>query len=169
MPFRIRHGTEADLDALVALDVLCFDERFRFSRAAMHRFTAGSNKVTLVAEDDRTGALAGFLIVTLHRKYYVGYVTTLDVAPEFRRRGLAAELMTEAEALAAADPVRWMELHVSVENAPARGLYEKLGYRVITQADDFYGRGLPALCLRKQLVRNASRSQRDIGLDDSPE
>ena len=71
------------------LDVLCFDEVFRFSRAAMRRFSQGPNRLSFIAEDD-AGRMAGFIILSVHRKGDLGYIVSLDVAPQHRRRGIAA-------------------------------------------------------------------------------
>ena len=132
------------------LDVLCFDEVFRFSRAAMRRFSEGPNRFSFIAEDE-AGGMAGFVILSIHRKDDVGYIVSLDVALEHRRRGLAQQLMRCAEEHAAADPVGAVVLHVHSGNEAAVALYKRLGYRKIVLEPDFYGPGLDALMLSKPL------------------
>jgi ribosomal protein S18 acetylase RimI-like enzyme len=56
-------------------------------------------------------------------------VQNLFVAKAQRRRGIASLLSTEAEDLARARGFDRIALDVDVENARARALYEKLGYR----------------------------------------
>jgi ribosomal-protein-alanine N-acetyltransferase len=91
----------ADLDRITDLDRLCFEAPFRFSRASMRRFAEASNAETVIAET-ATGGLAGFIIT--HREPIetpepaeAGYLLTIDVAPAFRRHGVAGRLLTRAE------------------------------------------------------------------------
>ena len=146
--FLIRAGTIADLDVMYELDTVCFDEVFRFSRAAIRRFSQGPTRFTFIAEA-LNGELAGFVILSLHIKYGLGYIVTLDVSPTHRRRGVAALLMNAAEQHAAADPVDKIELHVYSGNTGALELYTRRGYIEIGFEEAFYGEGLDALVLRK--------------------
>jgi ribosomal-protein-alanine N-acetyltransferase len=80
-----------------------------------------------------------------------GYVVTLDVAPPWRRRGLARRLMAEAETRLRATGGTSMALHVSTANSAAMQFYESIGYGRVGMAKGFYGRGLDALVYRKRL------------------
>jgi len=86
----------------------------------------------------------------------VAYVVTLDVAPDWRRRGLARRLMHALELRAHAAGADAIALHVFPGNLAALQLYEALGYQRIGVAADFYGDGLDALVYRKQLERKQS-------------
>ncbi len=140
-----------DLDAMVHLDETCFDEAFRFSKSAMRRFAEIKKAQVLIAESATT--LAGFSIVHVERSRggLVGYLVTLDVAHEFRRRGLARHLLLQAECNAAQVGCSAMLLHVFTENTGAIALYEKLGYCRERLANNFYSVGLDALVYRKPL------------------
>jgi ribosomal-protein-alanine N-acetyltransferase len=137
-----------DWQAMHALDLVCFEPVFRFSRRAMRGFAEAPGAVTVLAEAE--GELACFCIAQLESQ--TGYVVTLDVAPEWRRRGLARRLMAEVESrLQSAGAVR-MELHVFTGNAAAIRFYEAIGYARTGVAENFYARGLHALVCRKQLA-----------------
>lgn len=58
-----------------------------------------------------------------------GYVSVVVVDPAYRRRGLARELLERARAVTRKRGKRFMVLDVLAVNAPARALYERLGYR----------------------------------------
>src|SRR5580698_6100783 len=90
---QLRKYDSDDLEAMFRLDEACFEEPFRFSQTAMRRFVESRKARVVIAESD--GALAGFAI--LHVEGRVGYVVTLDVSEEFRRRGLARQLMQAME------------------------------------------------------------------------
>jgi [ribosomal protein S18]-alanine N-acetyltransferase len=133
---------------MYALDVICFDPPFRFSRAAMRRFASARWAKVVIAEAD--GKMVGFCIVHVERGA-VGYVVTLDVAPEWRRRGLARSLMERVEGEAREAGCASMGLHVFVGNDAAVRFYEGMGYGLVRQAKAFYGPGLDALVYAKGL------------------
>jgi ribosomal-protein-alanine N-acetyltransferase len=146
---RLREYRAADLDAMWALDIACFAEPFRFSRRAMRGFAEARGAVSVLAEAGSDAELAGFCVA--HLEEQTGYVVTLDVAPAWRRRGLARRLMAEVETRMQTAGATEMELHVSVENAGAIGFYEGMGYERVGRAKGFYGRGGDAWVYRKGL------------------
>jgi [ribosomal protein S18]-alanine N-acetyltransferase len=131
---------------MYALDLVCFEPVFRFSRRAMRNFAETPGAVTVLAEAG--GELAGFCVVQLEGK--LGYVVTLDVAPAWRRKGVAQRLMEEAEARIRASGGAGMALHVYTGNVGAMQFYEGIGYGRVGMAEGFYGRGMHALLYRKQ-------------------
>jgi ribosomal-protein-alanine N-acetyltransferase len=139
-----RHG---DWEAMYALDLVCFEPVFQFSRRAMRSFAEEPGAVALLAEAD--AGLAGFCIAHLEEK--TGYVVTLDVAPAWRRRRVARLLMEEVEARVRAEGGISMTLHVYTGNVGAMQFYESLGYGRVSIAKGFYGRGMDALVYRKKL------------------
>jgi ribosomal-protein-alanine N-acetyltransferase len=142
----LREYRPGDLQALYALDVVCFEPPFRFSRHAMRSFAEAAGAVTVLAEAQ--GELAGFCIAQLEKQ--IAYVVTLDVAPGWQRRGLARRLMAELESKAHAAGATAMTLHVFTGNAGAIQFYESIGYGRLGRAEAFYGRGLDALIYRKR-------------------
>ena len=140
-----------DVDAMYALDVMCFEKPFRFSRGAMRRFAEAKNALVVIAEEG--DALVGFVIldVEMGKKGRTGYVVTLDVDPAFRRRGVAALLMDEVERQARADGCGAIVLHVFVGNESAMKFYASAGYARSHREEEFYGRGLDAWVYYKLL------------------
>jgi ribosomal-protein-alanine N-acetyltransferase len=143
----------ADLDEMFRLDEACFAEEFRFDRESMRKFAEEEDSVVRIAENS-SGEIVGFVIAHVERAASGrrGYVVTLDVAPEWRRKGLAGRLMSEVEAWALAAGVPWMQLHVFTGNMGAVRFYERLGYERIRTRRGFYGgRGLDAFVYGKEL------------------
>lgn len=58
------------------------------------------------------------------------YISNLAVSPEYRRQGVAKQLLSQCEATAAKWGFRKLYLHVLDNNANARQLYETNGYSV---------------------------------------
>ncbi len=154
---RLRQYRPGDWQAMHALDLLCFDAAFQFSRRAMRGFAEAPGAVTLLAEVE-AHELAGFCIAQSvgHARCrsgcQSGYLVTLDVATVWRQRGLARRLMEEAESRLRAAGAVAMDLHVFTGNANAIRFYEGIGYERTGTAVDFYARGLNALLYRKKLL-----------------
>ena len=154
----LREYRASDLDAIFRLDVMCFAEAFRFDRAAMRRFAQRKRAIALIAEG-QDGEIRGFVIIHLEwdGNDRLGYVITLDIAPAFRREGLAARLMLEAEHRAKEQGARRMSLHVYAENEGAMRFYERMGYERVGEELGFYGKaGLNALVYSKSLGREGA-------------
>ncbi len=136
---------------MVALDDLCFEPAFRFSRTEMRRYAEAKRARVVIASYGET--LAGFCILHIEGTpgVPVGYVVTLDVAPAMRRRGVATQLMLSVGELAWQDACRTIMLHVDIRNAAAIGFYERLGFRGAGSVNSFYGPGRDALVLRAEL------------------
>jgi len=144
---RIRGYEARDLDAMFRLDEACFEEPFRFTRLAMQRFAESHKARVVIADND--GELAGFAI--LHVEGRVGYIVTLDVAEDFRRQGLARQLMQAMEREAVDAECGVVGLHVFVSNEAAIKFYERAGYERAGDVPGFYGEGLNAWTYRKKL------------------
>jgi ribosomal protein S18 acetylase RimI-like enzyme len=66
---------------------------------------------------------------TPHR--YV-YISNLAVSRDFRRRGIAQELLTDCEQLTKSWGYTDLHLHVMASNQRGRNLYQKLGYEIVS-------------------------------------
>jgi ribosomal-protein-alanine N-acetyltransferase len=151
MDVTLRDYRAGDLEVMYALDVVCFEPPFRFSKLAMRRFAEARGSIAVLAEAPEE--LAGFCIVQVEggKSGRQGYVVTLDVAPEWRRRGLAGRLMADAEAKAAQAGTTRMALHVFAGNVGAVRFYEGIGYARTGIEQGFYGRGLDAVVYFKPI------------------
>jgi [ribosomal protein S18]-alanine N-acetyltransferase len=158
---RLREYRESDLGTIFALDELCFEPPFRFSARAMKQFAEARNALIVVAEADETGEIEGFCIAHVERarKGLTAYVVTLDVAPLYRRQGLAHEMMERIERQATEAECDAMALHVSVENDGAIAFYESEGYERSHLVKSFYGLGRHAYVYRKALAGAAREGE----------
>lgn len=159
---RLREYTSDDLRTLFALDEVCFEPPFRFSERAMKQFAEARNALTVVAENEARGEIAGFCIAHVERarKGLVAYVVTLDVAPQFRRQGLARTMLQRIEEQAFEVDCDAVELHVSIENHGAIAFYETEGYERSNMVKSFYGLGRHAFVYRKTLANANATGER---------
>jgi ribosomal-protein-alanine N-acetyltransferase len=149
-----------DLDAMHALDIVCFERPFRFSRSAMRRFAEAKKARVVIAEAEN--ALAGFCIVHMEQAEHgrAAYIVTLDVAPEQRRKGIARALLLQAEARSTEAGCTMMALHVFTGNPSAIRFYESVGFLRSHTVAGFYGEGIDALAYHKALAASPALALR---------
>ncbi|HEX9987686.1 MAG TPA: GNAT family N-acetyltransferase [Chloroflexia bacterium] len=70
----------------------------------------------------------------------VGYVGTVGVLPQYRRRGIAQALIAQTLQYLARQGMESAVLNVNDANSPARRLYGKLGWREVARTDHFWKR-----------------------------
>ena len=137
--------TEAHVAAVAALERVCFSDPW--SEQSVRSELTNPLSLWLTALDGDT--VAG----------YVGSQTVLDeadimnvaVAPEYRRRGIARQLLDRLRDLLAAQGIRSLTLEVRASNEPAIALYESLGYVQVGRRPNYYFKPREdALILRKE-------------------
>jgi ribosomal protein S18 acetylase RimI-like enzyme len=129
----IRRAVASDLDGLAELRAellrdtftrpyppVPWDERKRIFERAL------SEGLLFVAEDD--GGLAGFALGELERPP-VGGIVFLHVRRDARRQGVARGLTAELVAALEAAGAEWIHIEVENDNADARAVYERWGFR----------------------------------------
>jgi ribosomal-protein-alanine acetyltransferase len=145
----LREAVETDLDALGEIEATVFATD-RLSRRSMRRFMESDSDCFLVAECD--GVPAGYAIFFMHRGTSLSRLYSIAVSPHFQGRGIAAALLTEGERIAASHERIYMRLEVRKDNAPAIGLYQKLGYRQFGLYEDYYEDHQDALRFQKRIL-----------------
>jgi [ribosomal protein S18]-alanine N-acetyltransferase len=144
-----------DFPALYAVEELCFEPPFRFSRSTMRQLIESANSATWIAEDgpEPKIELVGFSIAEwpAGQGESVAYIQTLEVHPAFRGRGIGAELLDRAESSARSAGAHIIALHVDIENVAAIHLYESRGYTRQGREDHYYARHRAAFVYAKSL------------------
>ena len=78
-------------------------------------------------------------------------ILTVGVIPEHRGQGIARALMALLTEWARTQGSTSMMLEVKIDNLEAISLYETLGYMKLNIRKDYFGSGLDALVMRKDL------------------
>jgi ribosomal-protein-alanine N-acetyltransferase len=92
--------------------------------------------------------MAGFVAGDPQPREGIGWIATLGVLPEFRRRGIAAALLTACEDQLALPRIR---LSVRKDNESAINLYRNSGYEMIDTWRSYYNSGQDALVYEKRI------------------
>ena len=89
-----------------------------------------------MAEDPQSGEVLGYagLLVAADE----GYITNVAVFPEYRRQGIAGELIKVFLRFARAHHLAFLTLEVRPSNAPAIALYEGFGFREAGRRRNYY-------------------------------
>jgi ribosomal protein S18 acetylase RimI-like enzyme len=145
----IRPATVADIPALVALENRAFAGDWVSPRSFRHLLTRG-HAATLVEMEG--AALRGYATLLFNRASSVARLYSFAVAPEHRGKGLAKALLAEAERAALEHDCVFMRLEVRRDNAEARSLYRKAGYREFGAFADYYDDHMDAVRMEKPLT-----------------
>ena len=122
------------LESLERLERICFSRPW--SRKMLAEELENQCAAFLVAEDAVTGDVLGYagLLVAADE----GYITNVAVFPEYRRRGVAAQLLSVFENFARGNRLAFLTLEVRPSNTAAIALYESLGFRQAGRRKNYY-------------------------------
>ncbi|MGD9929790.1 MAG: GNAT family N-acetyltransferase [Mangrovibacterium sp.] len=145
---QIRQARSQDLEQLLRLEELCFNEE-SFSRQQLRYLSTRAKADFLLTEE--AGEITAF-IVLLKRKNSSGLrIYSLAVSPLHRGKGLARLLLAEAECRARGNGFSYLTLEVSAFNEPAVCLYKQQGFEVFGERPAYYKNGSKALLMRKKV------------------
>lgn len=122
------------LEDLEKLEKICFSRPW--SRKMLAEELENQCAAFLVAQDGATGQVAGYagLLVMADE----GYITNVAVFPEYRRQGVAAQLIAVFENFARGNHLAFLTLEVRPSNAAAIALYESFGFREVGRRKNYY-------------------------------
>ncbi|HJU57054.1 MAG TPA: ribosomal protein S18-alanine N-acetyltransferase [Pyrinomonadaceae bacterium] len=147
--YDMRPLTVTQLDECWRLDQRCFVDGEAYSRDTFEYLLTAPESVSYRAVT-QGGSMVGF-IIGLVEPDHTGHVTTVGVAPEHRRRGIANRLMEKVEDGFRRRDVRMVRLEVRSINTGAQQLYRNLGYIVTQRLPRYYSNGGDGLLMVKSL------------------
>jgi ribosomal-protein-alanine N-acetyltransferase len=144
-PVEIVPANWRDTFSLHQLEKICFplDSWPLFDIIAALTFP---NMVRLKALDG--DHLAGFILGDYRPFENTAWIASLAVHPDYRNRGIGAELLEKCEKQIKAPRV---SLSVRISNDAAIRLYKRNGYRVVSNWPKYYNGGEDALVMEKDL------------------
>ena len=145
---KFRPWTYMDLVSIHSLEISIYPDD-SWSLEQFKEEFGGKSRQYLVAEYE--GAVVGYAGVM--QAGDVTDILTLTVASDFRRRGIAREFLKRMVDWSRNQGVEAMMLEMRVGNVEAEPLYFENGFRKITERTNYYGPGLTAVVMRKELSR----------------
>ena len=143
-----REANSFDIPVLVSLD----KELFPYSPWSAGQYReeiSAPTRLFVVALDDASSVI-GYAGVFAPGGAEAD-VLTVGVVPIHRGQGIARELMARITQWATDQGSIAMMLEVKTDNVQAISLYESLGYTKLNVRKDYFGSGLDALVMRKEL------------------
>jgi [ribosomal protein S18]-alanine N-acetyltransferase len=150
---QLRGVERADLDALFALDQECFRPGIAYSRSDLRFYLSHPRSLSIIAEDDWTKAILGFIIAETYLEHArrIGHIITIDVAPSERRKGLGRTLMQAMLDRLNSAGTAMLRLEVAIDNIDAQTFYRSLGFSQTGRIRGFYLGRLDALVMEKSV------------------
>lgn len=139
----------SDLNELWQLDLRCFVDGEAYERETFRYLLSNPNTIARQIRSEYN-EMSAFAIAVVESDG-VGHITTIGVAPEYRRRGLARLMLHEIERSFMARGVITVRLEVRVGNEAAQRLYEQLGYVVVQRMGRYYSNGDDGYLMVKSL------------------
>ncbi len=145
MPLALRAYDPRDFSGLYRLDQSCFPAGISYSKTTLRYFLSLRSADCLVAMEDTQ--LAGFILTEENPP--LAHVITLDVAENFRRRGIGSALLAESERNLALRGVRTILLETATDNDAGVAFWQRHGYRIEATLKRYYLGRLNAYEMRK--------------------
>jgi tRNA threonylcarbamoyl adenosine modification protein YeaZ/ribosomal-protein-alanine acetyltransferase len=143
--FRAAHVMDAM--TIYALEKEIYQGEDPWSLAQIKEELATKDRYYLVAE--REGVVIGYAGVMAAGD--VTDILTMTVDPQYRRKGIAREFLKRLIDWSRNKKAVAVMLEVRYNNLEAIPLYESNGFRKISERADYYGPGLTAIVMRKEL------------------
>ena len=134
MNIKIVPMTADHLEELEKLERICFSRPW--SRKMLAEELDNECAAFLVAEDAVTGKVVGYagLLVVADE----GYITNVAVFPEYRRQGIAAQIIQVFINFAMGNHLAFLTLEVRPSNTAAIALYQSFGFEEVGRRKNYY-------------------------------
>ena len=134
MNIKIVPMTADHLEELEKLERICFSRPW--SRKMLAEELENQCAAFLVAEDAVTGKVVGYagLLVVADE----GYITNVAVFPEYRRQGIAAQIIQVFVNFALGNHLAFLTLEVRPSNTAAIALYQGFGFEEVGRRKNYY-------------------------------
>ena len=149
MDIKIEDVSISNLGKLYEIEKQCFKQE-AFTKQQLAYLLTDYNTIGLTARVK--GEIAGFAIarVDIKRNALFGHILTVNIAPAYRRKGIAQKLLHEVETILRERGIKECRLEVREDNVAALNLYQKLGYKKVGKLEKYYGKA-HGLYLQKTL------------------
>lgn len=147
--YEIHPLTDKYLKEVLYLNGRCFKKGENYTKHTFSFLLSEPNTLSYCIATP-TEKLIAFIFVAVSGDG-TGHITTIGVAPEHRRRGLAQKLLVHVEEGLRKRSVNTIFLEVRVDNLPAQMLYRHFGYTIVQRLSKYYNNGEDGFLMVKSL------------------
>ncbi len=148
--YSVRPLTSDSLRELLRLNLRCFTNGENYTKHTFNYLLNDPQTISYKIVTD-SGKMSGY-IFAIGNAEGVAHITTFGVAPEHRRRGLAAMLLGHLENRLRDKGYSTVVLEVRVSNLAAQSLYRKAGYTCVQRLARYYSNGEDGFMMTRSLV-----------------
>ena len=142
--------TEKQSKEVLKLNLRCFRNGENYTKYTF-AYLFGEPRALSYQAVTSEGEMAAYVFVIVQDDG-TAHLTTIGVAPEHRRRGVAELLLAHIEGVLSAKGVSTIVLEVRVQNTPAQKLYTRNGYAIVNRIAKYYSDGEDCFMMVKSLV-----------------
>ena len=146
-----REASALDLPILVSMEKVLFADSPWSMGQFKEEFKGVPRTHFFIVALDTENEIIGYAAVMVPAPGIEADVLTVGVLSEHRKAGIGKAFMAQLEDWAINKESNAMMLEVGTENVAAINLYKQLGYEQISVRTNYYGLGLDALVMRKEL------------------
>ncbi len=147
--YEIHPLTDKHLKEVLKLNLRCFKTGENYTKFTFNYLLNEPNCLSYRAVTP-SGQMVGFIFV-MAEKDGTGHITTVGIAPEHRRRGLALMLLQYAEEALQKRRISLIMLEVRVSNVAAQNLYRGLNYSIVQRLAKYYNNGEDGFLMVKSI------------------
>ncbi len=142
--------TEKQSKEVLRLNLRCFRNGENYTK---YTFAYLFNEPRSISYQMTTaeGVMAAFVFVLVNQDG-TAHLTTIGVAPEHRRRGLAGQLLNHLDEVLRAKGASTIVLELRVSNLAAKQLYLDAGYSLVNRLTKYYSDGEDCFLMVKSLI-----------------
>jgi [ribosomal protein S18]-alanine N-acetyltransferase len=146
--YEIRPLINKHLEEVWKLNQRCFKSGENYSKATFNYLLTQPQTLSyrMITPQRR---MVGFIFVGVENG--TAHLTTIGVAPEHRRRGLAAKMLDHLENSLRQREIGMICLEVRVSNLSAQNLYKNLDYAIMQRLKNYYTNGEDGFLMVKSL------------------
>ncbi len=133
MQYRIMPVTAAHIGQMAEIEKLCFPDPWSRQLLEEMLYLPGTAAFAAVSED---GAVLGY--TSAQTVLDEGYINNVAVRPEYRRQGIASDLLETLRRRGAELGLAFLTLEVRESNKAAQALYTKHGYLEVGCRRNYY-------------------------------
>ena len=147
--YAIRPLTMDQLQDVLRLNIRCFRNGDNYTKHTFE-YLLGEPRTLSFRTVDEAGDLVGVAFVMVNENN-AAHLTTIGVAPEHRRRGIAAKLLDHVEDALRGRDVGTIMLEVRVSNTSAQELYRRRDYTIVQRIGKYYNNGEDCFLMMKAI------------------
>lgn len=147
--YDIRPLTLDHLPEVLRLNLRCFRKGDNYTKYTFD-YLLNEPRTLSYRMNTPSGEMVGFAFVMV-KENNAAHITTIGVAPEHRRRGIAVRLLARIEESLRRREIGTVMLEVRVGNLDAQQLYRRCGFMVVQRIGKYYNNAEDCFLMMKAL------------------